>query len=87
MPAKWWINHEDLSRLRYDGDRAMKRLNKLNDRQKTDEINRLANLLFDTWKRVDPKSGVALYPASYMANFADMAGAIITDRKSELDNG
>ena len=43
------------------------------------EVNRVAHLLFDTWKRVDPTSGVAKYPASYIANFADMARAIIAD--------
>lgn len=44
------------------------------------EIDRISYLLFETWKRVDPKSGVAKHPVSYMANFADMARAIIADR-------
>lgn len=46
---------------------------------RVDDINRLAQLLIDTWMRVDPTSGVAKYPVSYIANFADMARAIIDD--------
>lgn len=42
-----------------------------------DDVNRLANVMLDTWKRVDPNSAVAKYPASYIANFADMARAIL----------
>jgi len=44
------------------------------------EVNRIATLLLDTWKRVDPNSGVAKHPVSYIANFADMARAIVSDR-------
>lgn len=44
------------------------------------EVNRIAALLLDTWKRVDPNSGVAKHPASYVATFADMARAIVDDR-------
>ena len=44
------------------------------------EVNRVATLLLDTWKRVDPQSGVAMHTASYIANFADMARAIVADR-------
>lgn len=44
------------------------------------EVNRIATILFDTWKRVDPNSGVAKYPVSYVATFADMARAIVADR-------
>jgi hypothetical protein len=40
-------------------------------------VGDLAKLLLDTWKRVDPKSNVALYPESYVANFADMARAVL----------
>ena len=43
-----------------------------------DAVNDLANLLLETWKRVDPNSGVAKHPASYVANFADMARAALT---------
>lgn len=50
------------------------------------EVNRIATLLFETWKRVDPNSGVAKYPASYMANFADMARAVVADRDAALRN-
>lgn len=44
------------------------------------EVDRLSWLLFEAWKRVDPNSGVAKHPVSYMANFADMARAVIADR-------
>lgn len=36
-------------------------------------VDNLATILFNEWKRVDPRSNVALHPASYMATFADMA--------------
>jgi hypothetical protein len=49
------------------------------------EVDRLSYLLFETWKRVDPTSGVAKHPVSYMANFADMARAVIADRKNADD--
>lgn len=47
---------------------------------KVQEIDRIATLLLNEWKRVDPSSGVALHPASYIANFADMARVVIADR-------
>lgn len=37
------------------------------------EVNALAQRMIATWKRVDPDSNVMRYPASYIANFADMA--------------
>ncbi|MBB4618638.1 hypothetical protein [Sphingomonas abaci] len=44
------------------------------------EIDRIGTLLLNEWKRVDPSSGVALHPTSYIANFADMARVVIADR-------
>ena len=44
------------------------------------EVNRIANMLMATWKRVDPESGVAKAMASYVATFADMARAIVDER-------
>lgn len=41
------------------------------------EVDRIAKVLMETWYRVDPKSDVTLYPASFVANFADMARAVI----------
>jgi hypothetical protein len=41
------------------------------------EVEALAAALFAEWRRVDPDSGVAKYPPSYMANFADMARAAL----------
>ena len=46
------------------------------------EVNRIAELLLDAWKKADPKSSVALHPTSYVATFADMAKAIIEDRNT-----
>lgn len=43
------------------------------------EIDRISWLLFNTWQKVDPNSSVAKHPVSYMANFADMARAVIAD--------
>jgi hypothetical protein len=39
-------------------------------------INEMAMVMFNEWVRVDPDSNVAKNPASYMANFADMARAV-----------
>lgn len=46
---------------------------------RTDDINRVAKLLMETWYRVDPSSTVTKEPASYVANFADMAKTMIAD--------
>jgi len=55
---------------------------------RTMEVNRIANLLMETWRRVDPDSGVAKAPASYVATFADMARAVVDDRASaKVDDG
>lgn len=47
------------------------------------EVDRIAQLLLDTWIKVDPKSNVALHPASYVATFADMARAVLEDLASK----
>lgn len=39
-------------------------------------INEMAMVMFNEWVRVDPDSNVAKNPASYMANFADMARVV-----------
>lgn len=41
-------------------------------------INSLARILMATWQKVDPNSNVSLHPASYTANFADMARAALS---------
>lgn len=46
------------------------------------EINRIAILLLETWKQVDPDSSVALNDCSYQATFADMAKAIVDDQNT-----
>jgi len=45
--------------------------------ERQSRVNKLAQLMIDTWKRVDPNSGVAKHTASYVATFADMARAIV----------
>lgn len=49
-----------------------------------DELNRLAIHLMLTWGDVDPDSAVSKYPASYVANFADMARAILDAGDKQL---
>jgi hypothetical protein len=44
------------------------------------EILSVFETLRATWQRMDPKSGVALYPASYHETFLDMARAVVGDR-------
>lgn len=46
------------------------------------EINRIAILLLETWKQVDPQSSVALNDCSYLATFADMAKAIVDNQNT-----
>ncbi|GEM_PF-5071780 len=48
----------------------------------TGEINRIAELLLDAWKKADPQSSVALHSVSYIATFVDMAKSIIEDRNT-----
>lgn len=48
-------------------------------------VDELANVMIDAWKLADPKSGVAQYPASYIATFADMARAVRTKYPSAAD--
>lgn len=45
--------------------------------------NRVAIAMFKTWCEVDPNSGVAMYPASYMSNFVDMADAAIREIEND----
>lgn len=52
----------------------------VSQRDRLNEVNRIATILIDTWKRCDPNSGVAKNMASYVATFADMARAIVDDR-------
>lgn len=44
------------------------------------EINRVARLLIDTWKKLDPTSGPAMHPLSYYATFVDLARVVVDDR-------
>ena len=46
-----------------------------------DPVNDLAILLMVEWGSVDPRSSVAQHPASYVANFADMARAVLKSRE------
>ena len=48
--------------------------------------NRVAIAMFKTWCEIDPNSGVAMYPASYMANFVDMADAAIREIENDQAN-
>lgn len=45
--------------------------------------NRVAITMFKTWCEVDPNSNIAQYPASYMANFVDMADAAIKEIEND----
>jgi hypothetical protein len=44
------------------------------------EILAVLSIMQETWQRMDPKSNVALYPASYHETFLDMACAVVGDR-------
>jgi hypothetical protein len=44
------------------------------------EILAVLSIMQETWARMDPKSNVALYPASYHETFLDMARAVVGDR-------
>lgn len=45
-------------------------------------VDELALVLFEAWCKADPISGPAQHPASYIANFADMARAALSRRAS-----
>ena len=49
------------------------------------EAGEIAALLLKTWQANDPKSGVALHPASYMETFLDMARAVVDEREGRRD--
>jgi Tfp pilus assembly protein PilV len=40
-------------------------------------IEALVDAMIAEWKRVDPSSGVAMHPTSYVATFADLAAAVL----------
>jgi len=42
-----------------------------------EQINEIARVLKAAWDKAEPEHGVTLYPASYMATFADMARAVL----------
>lgn len=47
-----------------------------------DPVNALAIVLMKAWGKADPNSGVSQHPASYTANFADMARAALASTPS-----
>lgn len=42
-----------------------------------EQVNEVARVLKAAWDKAEPEHGVTLYPASYMATFADMARAVL----------
>jgi len=47
------------------------------------EVDRVARILIAAWAKAEPDHGVTKHPVSYRATFADMARAVIAERRSQ----
>jgi hypothetical protein len=50
------------------------------------EVDALALVLLDAWKKAEPDSSVTKYPTSYLATFVDMARAALAAAEAQPDH-